>query len=1324
MFSFFLLILAGFLVIGRNVLAESPEEIFKNSDNIALTETENEKIWLSVTQLLTNQWMDVMASSNMTLEQEAVLSIVRTGNRAQLVNYFFSKAPADASLELGKAIIKLARFILSGADPAQIVGEFERLSVEKAKEYLVNWLNQNSIKISNGNLPVQYMGSDNIAYKYNLPYIVTYKEDNNGMADAAIGVYSSKTTKTLIPQIMNGWTGGISDIPPYIFRLTGKVKKENGAYRWQGKPNFEYIFNEEVPQFDFKEPTPFENFKKEVVDYIKSLIPFSIFNNASVVSSFENFEEQNLSNNTESIEISEETKKQFLNLGQQFEKKVKDFLSNIKLKPENGSTKENKEPDQNILAGMQEQLDDIAEQIDVLLAKYTKIIVENNLEEIPEDDVQENTKKLKNSLGSNNKVKLSYQKLLITEIQTKGANEKDEFVEIYNPNNTDIVLTDWYLQRKTKDANSFSTFASSNLFENRSISAKGYFLIARTGSTFANKADALIDKSLTDDNTLALKDPNGDIVDKVGWGLANDYETEATVNPESGKSISRKLLDNENYQDTDNNKADFELIAPTPKQENIASNNNNDSHPKILISGLQIGENEYVELYNPNNELVDVSDYYFSYFSSSREWNDPYRSKKFPEDTVIEPNSYYLIALADNKNIDADWQPYESELLSNTNGSIAIFPWNPALKTIDEARLGRADAVGWGNVIVKEEEAISSFEIDKGLAREEEATFVDSDNNKLDFIITDSKPNNSYKAEFSNLAWPNFQKDQHHSGLGNLGNKGGISIGLEKSFGVSNGASEKIIIGPEDNIYVLTSEKENGYLGKIYALTSSGEVLWQFSEFEENPSYISAGEDGNVYVASGKTIYAFDFKIGKIQWIYKNDEINSITGIALDNKTGRIYFTDYSKLYCLTYKGKEKWVTFEDTPPGGSANGGPAIGNDGMVYVAWLGFLNLSDQRHGALFAYNPDGTIKYKQPLDFGMSSVAFVAENGTVYVTAGVRIGDSGQNTIFGIKSDGSLLWEFNSINSTAYEPISVNGYLVSGDNRKRQVDAYNLKSFSQITYFNMANGSVLWQEELEEDSSIDSQPIAGINGSIVVVKTIYKSSIPVKRELRIYDGAGNYSKSDLDLSYNVLPNFAIANNTIYILSKDKDQNLKLSGFVRDLGKEEEIVLQKLKEDEELLKIEEKSIEENLNLQAFEDSNNIQIFKDLNIESEINAEEEDLNNIQIFKDSNIQEEETIIETEDSLNNQEENQNIKDTNVKEEEATTKTEENLNMEENINIQEEKLNTEIEENLDTQEDNLNIEEEIKEEVEIKEAPIVEEKNIATDNLPTVPESINQ
>ncbi len=161
-------------------------------------------------------------------------------------------------------------------------------------------------------------------------------------------------------------------------------------------------------------------------------------------------------------------------------------------------------------------------------------------------------------------------KILINEIQIESqASEKEDFVELYNPNDEDIDLTNWYIQRKTKGASSFLTYVKKDLFSGKIIKTHDYFLIANTSSTFL--AEVVTIYPLTEDNTLYLKNSEGEIIDKVGWGQAQDFETFPTENPQPGKSIGRKWSSTtKNYIDTDNNYQDFEIQTPTPGIQNKA----------------------------------------------------------------------------------------------------------------------------------------------------------------------------------------------------------------------------------------------------------------------------------------------------------------------------------------------------------------------------------------------------------------------------------------------------------------------------------------------------------------------------------------------------------------------------------------------------------------------------------------------------------------------------------------------------------------------------------------------------------------------------------
>ena len=164
--------------------------------------------------------------------------------------------------------------------------------------------------------------------------------------------------------------------------------------------------------------------------------------------------------------------------------------------------------------------------------------------------------------GGGSSIVITYPKILISEIQITPIDQR--FIELYNPNNTDVDLTNWYLQRKDANDTSWGSFVSSTNFQNKIIPANGYFLISKE----LPDSNILSPITLSPDNSLALKDPKEEIIDRVGFGNAPDFELSATTTPNVGQSIGRHVLSNWSEQDTDNNLADFEIDNPTPKAQN------------------------------------------------------------------------------------------------------------------------------------------------------------------------------------------------------------------------------------------------------------------------------------------------------------------------------------------------------------------------------------------------------------------------------------------------------------------------------------------------------------------------------------------------------------------------------------------------------------------------------------------------------------------------------------------------------------------------------------------------------------------------------------
>lgn len=136
--------------------------------------------------------------------------------------------------------------------------------------------------------------------------------------------------------------------------------------------------------------------------------------------------------------------------------------------------------------------------------------------------------------------------LVISEVQIRGANANQDFVEIYNPTNSTVDLNGWQIQKKT----SSGTISSLVLIgSGKSIPAHGFFLWANDQSGFSTSVGADVSNSnnLSENNSIALEDSSNVIVDRVGWGNGTNQFVEGSIfqsNPDvnANQSLERKAL--------------------------------------------------------------------------------------------------------------------------------------------------------------------------------------------------------------------------------------------------------------------------------------------------------------------------------------------------------------------------------------------------------------------------------------------------------------------------------------------------------------------------------------------------------------------------------------------------------------------------------------------------------------------------------------------------------------------------------------------------------------------------------------------------------------
>lgn len=259
------------------------------------------------------------------------------------------------------------------------------------------------------------------------------------------------------------------------------------------------------------------------------------------------------------------------------------------------------------------------------------------------------------SLAVPAKVSAATAPVLISEIQTgSSTSASEEFIELHNISDQTIDLSTYKIEYYSATATAFYPLASAT----QTITLSGLLypggnLLAASNNYLTSVATISFSSTLADAGgalRLTRTDTSGvtSTEDVLGWGTAKLFETTAHTKPGNGKSLSRKTVDGL-LSDTNNNVQDFDLLAtPTPDNTNIAPPApeptpagtppvedpavdpapipepapSPETTPTPIFLPLSITEilpnpaspatddaDEFVELYNPNEQEVSLSGY-------------------------------------------------------------------------------------------------------------------------------------------------------------------------------------------------------------------------------------------------------------------------------------------------------------------------------------------------------------------------------------------------------------------------------------------------------------------------------------------------------------------------------------------------------------------------------------------------------------------------------------------------------------------------------------------------------------------------------------------
>ncbi|MEH6890240.1 PQQ-binding-like beta-propeller repeat protein, partial [Bacillus sp. JJ864] len=133
-----------------------------------------------------------------------------------------------------------------------------------------------------------------------------------------------------------------------------------------------------------------------------------------------------------------------------------------------------------------------------------------------------------------------------------------------------------------------------------------------------------------------------------------------------------------------------------------------------------------------------------------------------------------------------------------------------------------------------------------------------------------------------------------------------------------------------------------------------------------------------------------------------------------------------------------------------SFSGQPAIGRDGTIYATTSTGFNTHVNKK--LYAFNPDGSVKWKKEIMGGGYSPPVIAEDGTIYVAAG---------NLIAFNPDGSIKWQTKGSHIIDTPVLDRDGIIYVRNVGGKRLEAYNpdgSKKWSSNEFIRGSYGSIL--------------------------------------------------------------------------------------------------------------------------------------------------------------------------------------------------------------------------------------------------------------------------
>lgn len=426
------------------------------------------------------------------------------------------------------------------------------------------------------------------------------------------------------------------------------------------------------------------------------------------------------------------------------------------------------------LEEIQEALDDISEKLDLISKEVTILVSAESVEQGVEVKLIETKKEVKEEieeieLAIKEKKTLEEKSLetkplcqktneavrnsvILNEVAWMGTtiSENDEWIELKNLSGLAVNLNNWQLFDKDQQIKI--------IFKEKIIPANGFLLLERTDDDSVKNiaADLIYVGSLANTNeSLQLFNDKCQLMDEalanLDWPAGDKYSKRTmerkynldwqTSGPVGGSAKSENGV---GFANSPTGGGGQSSPSPAPSATSSPATTTPPFIPKLLINEIQIestssDSDEFIEIYNPNDQAVDLSSWSIqkSYSTSTNIYK-----KNFEPNSVIPAKGYFLVVNASSSQalIDMGDLQHKSFSLAKNN---TIYLVSNQEEIADYSDKDVNDLVGFGENVWSEASPTINSTNGKSLGRKWASTtnsHIDTDNNYNDFEIQDPSP--------------------------------------------------------------------------------------------------------------------------------------------------------------------------------------------------------------------------------------------------------------------------------------------------------------------------------------------------------------------------------------------------------------------------------------------------------------------------------------------------------------------------------------------------------------------------------------------------------